>query len=61
MGIRTGVERVIMANLLLVVSCHIVGCIWYLSATLQLDSTWLSNFPNAKTYELYIAALYWTV
>ena len=58
----TTTERLVIAFILLVISCHIFGCLWYMQATFQYAyETWLVNYSTSDNFELYSASLYWSV
>lgn len=58
-NINIGSERFILAFLLLIFSCHVVGCIWYFVASLTEDENW--NYMDVTTFDKYIVSMYWAV
>ncbi|CAD8096961.1 unnamed protein product [Paramecium primaurelia] len=58
-NINIGNERFILAFLLLIFSCHVVGCIWFFVATLSEEEDWI--YFESHTFDQYIISMYWAV
>ncbi|CAD8107800.1 unnamed protein product [Paramecium sonneborni] len=58
-NISIGNERFILAFLLLIFSCHVVGCIWFFVATLSEEEDWI--YFESHTFDQYIISMYWAV
>ena len=64
--LNSGVERVLIAVLLILLFCHIVACLWYILNDFESDSDYeiwiyMNNLQDLEVMELYMASLYFTV
>jgi hyperpolarization activated cyclic nucleotide-gated potassium channel 1 len=58
-NINIGSERFFYAFVLLLLSCHVTGCIWFFVASLSEDTDWEYNYLSP--FDQYIVSLYWSV
>ena len=64
--LNTGVQRVSVAILLIMIFCHIFACLWYVLNDLESEGDyeiWLykNNLQDLGIMDLYLASLYFTV
>lgn len=60
-NVNVGSERLFFACLTLLLSCHVVACIWFFVASISEDPDWLYAQPTTSAYDQYVVSLYWCV
>jgi len=75
LGLNQSHRRVIKLNLLMIIVCHWVGCIWYLCADISkligLDNNWIERDENNESLSIdhsdlggfagYLRSIYWAI
>jgi hypothetical protein len=63
--IGLGFERLFFFAIIFLILCHILTCIWVITATFagdeEDDVSWIDGFDEGNTGEIYITSLYYTV
>jgi len=64
--LNSGLERVIIAILLILTFCHVVACLWYILNNFEMDSDefiwfYMNDLQDLAILDLYMACLYFTV
>lgn len=64
--LNSGLERVLIAIIMILLFCHVVACLWYILSDIESDydyETWLymNDLKDRDIMDLYLASLYFTV
>ena len=64
--LNSGLERVMIAVMMILLFCHIVACLWYMLSDFESDTnyviwTYMNDLQDLDILDLYFASLYFTV